>query len=82
MAKEDRLEIQWATFIGEVRLSTQSSPARAIMRSEVERLYLGSVGGLPFLIIEDTNVPYPATIPWSNVSSVGWVTPPKVETIK
>ena len=76
MAKDDRLEIQWATFSCDVRVASSSSPARAVMRNAAVRLSLGTIAGLPFLIIEDAALPVPATVPWHNVASVGWVTLP------
>jgi hypothetical protein len=78
MAKDDRIEIQWATFSCDVRFASNSSPARAVMRNEAVRLSLGTVGGLPFLIIEDRALPIPATVPWHNVASVGWVALPTI----
>ncbi len=78
MAKDEKLEIQWATFTTDVRIATQSSHVRALVRSDATRLYLGTVGGLPFLIVEDAALPTPATIPWGNVASVGWVAAPTI----
>ncbi len=78
MAKDEKLEIQWVTFSTDVRVATQSSHIRAMVRSDAVRLSLGSIAGLPFLIVEDVSLPTPATIPWSNVASVGWVGSPTI----
>lgn len=78
MAKDDRLEIQWVTFSCDARVATQSSPIRALVRSDTVRLSLGTIAGLPFLIVEDKSLPVPATVPWGNVASVGWVATPAI----
>lgn len=78
MAKDDRLEIQWVTFSTDVRIATQSGHIRAIVRSDAVRLSLGTIAGLPFLIVEDKSLPVPATVPWGNVASVGWVSTPAI----
>lgn len=78
MAKDDRLEIQWVTFLVDVRVATQSGHIRAMVRNDNVRLSLGTVAGLPFLIVEDKSLPGPVTIPWHSVASVGWLTPPTI----
>lgn len=79
MAKDERLEVEWATFNADTRLSSQSGHVRAVVRSEATKLYFGLIFGQPFLIVEDVKLPHSATIPWHSVTSLGWVTPPPVE---
>jgi hypothetical protein len=78
MAKDEKLEIQWVTFIADVRIATQSSQIKALVRTEAAHLRLGYIAGLPFVIVEDKALPCPATIPWGNVASVGWVDMPAI----
>ena len=77
MAKDDRLEVAWATFNANVRLSASSDQVRGLVRSDRQRLYFGLILGQPFLIVEDPSTP--GTVPWHSVASVGWVTPPIIE---
>ena len=82
MAKDDRPEIQWATFNTDVRLSSASGTVRAMVRNEATRMFFGLILGQPFLIVEDAALPHPATIPWHSVTSLGWITPPTEKAIK
>ncbi len=77
MAKDDRQEVAWASFIARVRLSSQSSDIPAIARTDAVRLSMGDIRGVPHLFIEDASLPNPANIPWTNIASVGWVERPK-----
>lgn len=74
-----RLEIQWVTFIVRTRISSASSEVGAIAMSDSTKLYLGRVEGLPVVVVEDSALPFPATVPWGNVSGVGWVSQPEIE---
>lgn len=79
MDKDDRLELQWACLCASARLDAQSSPTPVVIAGEGRRLFVGQIAGLPFLVVEAPSLPHPATIPWSNVASCGWLTPPAVE---
>jgi hypothetical protein len=78
MAKDDRLEIQWVTFAADARLSSDRGGVKALVSNEKTKLYLGFIAGIPFVIVEDKALRSPATVPWPNVASLGWVTPPTV----
>ncbi len=79
MATTDRLECMYATFLARVRLSAQTSETGVVVRSEATKLYVGFIQGVLHLIVEDPSLSHPATVPWTNVGSVGWVEPPAVE---
>lgn len=73
MTTPDRLEIQYATFVAEVRLDSQTSVTRVVVSSGPTKVYCGTIHGILHLIVEDPSLRHPATIPWTNVASVGWV---------
>ena len=79
MAKDDRLEIAWATFNADISVNGQLGRVRAVVKNPATHLYFGLVFGHPFLIVEDVALPAPAFVPWHSVASIGWVTTPKVE---
>ncbi len=79
MATDNRLELQYATFLAPARLDAQSSPTVVVVRSERTRLYCGSILGVLHLIIEDPGLAHPGTIPWTNVGGVGWMETPPVD---
>lgn len=79
MATDNRLELQYATFVAKARLDAQSSATDVVVRSEGTRLYCGTILGVLHLIIEAPGLAHPGTIPWSNVASVGWLETPAVD---
>ena len=81
MAKDERTEIEWATFNTDTRLNPQMSPVRAIVRNAAVKLSFGLIHGHPFLVVEEAMVGRVViyTAPWHSVASVGWVVPPTVE---
>ncbi len=80
MATDNRLEFAWVSFADGVRLAaTSGSAVPAVAKSEGRRLFFGMIQGLPFVIMEDVSLAQPATFPWHNVASVGWLNPPAVE---
>ena len=81
MAKDERTEIEWATFSTDVRLNPQMSPVRAIVRNAAVKLSFGIIHGHPFLVVEETMVGKVVTYtaPWHSVASCGWVVPPTIE---
>jgi hypothetical protein len=74
---EVRREVSWAVFCSErTRLSASSSVVPAVHSAGNIRLFLEFVDGLPFLAIEDSSQACSASIPFTNVASVGWMVPP------
>jgi hypothetical protein len=73
--KTERRGVAWASFCAQARIGSQSSAQTAIASSSATKLYKADIDGIPHLIIEDPSIPQPASIPWSNIASVGWLTP-------
>lgn len=70
MANE-RTELAWVMFCQPARVDSQNSATPALARSATTQLYLGEVGGIPCVFIEDASLTLPGRIPMSNVASFG-----------
>ncbi len=75
---ETRREVSWAVFCSErTRLSASTSVVPAVHSAGNIKLFLDFVSGLPFLVIEDASKACSASIPWTNIASVGWMFTPE-----
>jgi hypothetical protein len=70
MAKDDRREILWVSFSPGVRIHGGSSESPAAAKSESCRIFKGIVEGELSVIVEDTSIATPVTVPWHAVGSI------------
>ncbi len=73
-----KLEIQWVKFLTPTRISSAQGDVSAMAADGGTRLFLGHIEGLAVVVVEAPGLPFPATVPWANVSGVGWLTPPPI----
>ncbi len=70
MAKDDRREILWVSFSPGVRIHGGSTESPAAAKSDTCRIFKGIVEGELSVIVEETSLATPVTVPWHAVGSI------------
>ncbi len=73
MLKDERIEIQWASFSPGVRIHASAMETPAVAKSDSVRVYRAHVHGEQSLVVEDASLPRPVVVPWHNVGTVVYV---------
>lgn len=70
-AKKTPAQIQWATFLVPVRISTQGTVVPAVIAGATTKLTKDTWEGETVLVVDDVGISEPIRVPWHAVGSFG-----------